>query len=694
MRRPSLRLHVLWLLVCLAIMLPAAPTLVLAQGTTTPAASRAAEGTYADPAGRFTVPIPTNWIVQERDGYVVLVDPEGDIKVSVTVVDGTDAKQGIVDAWAIVVPSFDPNQTGAIEQEVPSSPGIEKTLVITYDLGQVSGRVLQAAGLVVKGHVYVLIISGSLQSVTRRASQVQIIASGFRVVGVAQTDLTGVTPKRFSGALVTQFESYVQDLLARLKVPGAAVAVVQAGKVVYAKGFGVKEKGGSDPVTPDTLMMIGSTTKSMTTMMMATEVDDGLLRWDEPVVDILPSFAVADPTLTKKITVRNLVCACTGVPRRDLELVFNASTLTPEKVIESLKGFQFYTKFGEAFQYSNQMVATGGYVAAAAAGGRYGQLGQAYTTQLRKRVLDPIGMKRTTLSFAAAEADGNYATPHGLRLNYEHVPLALATESFIEAVAPAGGIWSSANEMARYALTELNRGVAPNGKRVVSEANLVETWKPQVAVDAETSYGLGWLIGKYKGLKLIDHGGNTFGFTSDLALLPDQGIGIVVLANAQASNLFNEGVRYRLFELLFGQPEENDRQIVYAEQQTEQAKTQVTEQLADRADRNAAAPYVGQYENQALGKITIAFEGERLYLDAGEFRTELRPAKQVVGAPVYFMFDPPLAGLRVDLRRNGGGQPEVVIEAGTDQYVFAPAGSEAPRASPVAAGSPEATPVS
>lgn len=671
------------------MLLALAPSLALAQELATPSASTAQEGIYTDPAGRFTVPIPTNWTVEEREGYVIFGDPDGDISVSAVVVEGTDAEQGIVDAWAIVDPSFDPDaQVGEIEQEIPSAPGVETTLVITYDLGQVSGNVLQVAAQVLDGRVYVLIFEGTLDAVTRRTSQVQIVASGFRITAVAETDLTGISPKAFRGDLVTRFEAYVEDLLARTDVPGAAVAVVQDGKFVYAKGFGVKESGETEEVTPDTLMMIGSTTKSMTTMMMATEVDDGLMRWDEPAIDILPSFAVADPDLSRTITVRNLVCACTGVPRRDLELVFNAGELTPEGVIESLQGFEFFTQFGEAFQYSNQMVATGGFVAAAAAGGRYGELGEAYAAELQERVLDPIGMTRSTLSFDEVEADGDHATPHGLRLDYEYVPLALETESFVEPVAPAGAIWSSVNEMARYAITQLNRGVAPDGTRVVSAANLEETWKPQVAVDAETSYGLGWLVGEYKGLPLIAHGGNTYGFSSDLAFLPDSDVGIVVLANAQGSNAFTEGVRFRLFELLFDQPHEADEQITYALQQLEQAKTQVAAQLADPVDRDEAAPYLGRYQNPALGVVAIVFESGVFALDAGEIRTELRPVTSPLGEDLYAMFDPPIAGFTVEFRERINGRYEFVIQAGTDEYVFSLIETEAPDASPVASPGP------
>src|SRR5690606_10482055 len=141
---------------------------------------------------------------------------------------------------------------------------------------------------------------------------------------------------------------------------------------------GTRDPATGEPLTPDTHMMIGSIGKTMTTMLMATLVDDGLMQWDTPVVEILPEFEVADPTLTEQMTVRNLVCACTGVPRRDLELLFNANELSAEEIVESLATFEFFTDFGEAFQYSNQMVATGGYVAAAAAGGEYGNLYDAY----------------------------------------------------------------------------------------------------------------------------------------------------------------------------------------------------------------------------------------------------------------------------------------------------------------------------
>lgn len=649
-----------------------------------PATPTTGETVYQDPEGRFTIPIPAGWTAEPRDGYVVLHDPEGDITVTAIVVPGTDATRGIADAWAIVEPGFDATPPPNGVQTVPSNPGIDETVVITYDLGQTSGRVRQAVGQRVGSQVYVMIFQGSLQAAVRRAAQINVIASGFTITSLSAVNLAGVIPRRFSGELVTAFETYAQDLLRRSDVPGMAVAVVQGGQIVYEKGFGVTELGGQQPVTPDTLMMIGSVGKSLTTLMMATEVDDGLFTWNTPVISLYPSFAVADPELTRQITMRHLVCACSGVPRRDLELLFNARTLTPEAVIASLRDFAFYTGFGETFQYSNQMVAAAGYIAAAVASTERGDLQRAYADQLRQRVLEPAGMTRTTLDFDQVRADPNAATPHGATLDFAYAPLSLDLEATLLPVAPAGAHWSTANDMARYLLTEIQQGIAPGGQRVVSEANLLETWKPQVAVDAETSYGLGWLVGSYKGVKMIFHGGNTLGFSSDLAFLPDVGLGIVVLANGQGANLLTEGLRYRLLELVYDQPAEFEKTITYAEEQGAKAQAELRAQLAETMDITSVRPFLGTYVNPALGEITLSLVGDALVLDAGEFQTALRVLKaSPEGGAGFLAADPPVAGLVVTLRRADDGQPSVVIRSpsGFEEYTFE------------AIGVPEATPL-
>src|SRR5918997_5822165 len=148
--------------------------------------------------------------------------------------------------------------------------------------------------------------------------------------------------------------------------------------------------GGSDPVTPETLMMIGSITKPMTATMAATVVDDGELTWETPVVELLPSFAVADPALTERLSIRDAFCACTGLPQRDPEFLFTSATLTPERLITSVKDFPLTAPLGEQFQYSNQLFAIGGYAAAAAAGPEETDLYDAYVSEMQRRLLDPL----------------------------------------------------------------------------------------------------------------------------------------------------------------------------------------------------------------------------------------------------------------------------------------------------------------
>jgi CubicO group peptidase (beta-lactamase class C family) len=155
------------------------------------------------------------------------------------------------------------------------------------------------------------------------------------------------------------------------------------------------------------------------------------------------------------------------------------------------------------------MVGTGGYVAALAGGATQGDLFNGYQEVLQEKVLGPIGMNDTTISFDAVKERGNYALPHGLAISGERVTLSLEQEEVLSPIAPAGAHWSTAPDMARYLITELNKVVSPDGTHVISEENLLETWTPQVPVSDTENYGLGWFVGEYKGIQLINHGGNT-----------------------------------------------------------------------------------------------------------------------------------------------------------------------------------------
>lgn len=623
----------------------------------------AQDNVFEDPNGLFSVVVPTNWTVEVVDDVVTLTDPDGKSTVYVLAIPGEDVSQAITDAWAKVAPefTFEPQNT----QEVPSSPGVDQTVVLSRITDDQS-RLYQGYGQRVGEMVYIQLYDVDVVAAQQRQAQINVIATGFKILALDETDLTGVEALPLTPELTAEFEAYVNDLLEKLEVPGASIAVVQDGEIVYEQGFGVREIGTDEPVTPDTLMMIGSTGKSFTTMMMAILVDAGLMDWDTKVVDILPTFAVHDPDVTDEITVRNLVCACTGVPRRDLEWVFN--TYSAQQIVESLKDYTFFTDFGEAFQYSNQMVTTGGYVATIAAGGSYDTLYEDFTAELQRRVLDPIGMPNTTFSFEQVTASDNYSTPHGINFLGDYYILPMKVEELLLQVAPAGALWSNAPDMARYIITELSEGVSPDGKRVVSAENLKETWQPQVEVTADISYGLGWLVDEYHGLQMIQHGGNTFGFTSDFAFLPEADLGVVVLSNARLANVFTEAARTKLLSLVFEQESEYDDIIDYLLEQDAINTAKLEEQLQDY-DAETVAPYLGTFRNDILGDITISEQNGKLMLDAGEFTSDLRVRVNDEGETEYLTVETPATGVPFEFIEEDG-QPVIRLDIVTDVYTF------------------------
>jgi CubicO group peptidase (beta-lactamase class C family) len=292
-------------------------------------------------------------------------------------------------------------------------------------------------------------------------------------------------------------------------------------------------------------------------------------------------------------------------------------------------------------------------------------------------------------------ADGDYALPHAVDLSGDLRPLPLTAERILLPYRPAGALWSNAREMARYLQTELARGVAPGGTRVVSAENLETTWTPGVSVpnyyggppemaEAMTSYGLGWGNGEYHGLRVISHTGGTGGFAAEIAFLPETDVGIVVLTNelalAPIPLAFEFAVELRLFELLFDQPAEFDAQL------TAQAEGLAASRSAPslgKVDPAAIAPYLGRYESPELGGVSLSLDGDRLVLNAGEINSELRPPADGSAETVYLLHDPPLSlfsevyGVRV--RFTGGAQePRMTITVPAsvtgpeEEFVFTP----------------------
>jgi CubicO group peptidase (beta-lactamase class C family) len=507
--------------------------------------------------------------------------------------------------------------------------------------------------------------------------------------------LTGAEPLPLTGERRAAFEAYIAEAIQRFHVPGAAVAVVENGAVVYLNGFGVREIGSTRPVTPDTMMMIGSITKSMTTMLAASLVDEGKLAWDTPLVDLLPDFSVGDAGLTGRLTVRDAFCNCSGVPALNIQSSFESGRLTPSTVVTALAGVAPSAPYGEAFIYNNILIASGGYALGVANGGAAGDVGLAYDVALRERVLGPIGMTRSTFDPDAAMAGGDYAVPHAVDLSGDLHRLPLTAERGLLPYRPAGALWSNAREMARYLQTELARGVAPDGTRVVSAENLEATWAPGVAMPnlyqgppemaaTMTRYGLGWMDGEYRGLRIVSHAGGSGGFTAKIAFVPDAGLGLVVLSNSFSLRpiplAFEYAVEFRLLELLFDQPAAFDGALTA---QGEVLAAALPAAALGAVEPQAVAPYLGRYENEELGEVSLALRGDRFVLDAGELSSALAPRAGTDIEPVYLLHDPPLSlfseayGATVTFSGEAGGKRMTItvpasVTGPAETFVFTP----------------------
>jgi CubicO group peptidase (beta-lactamase class C family) len=619
--------------------------------------------------GSFTV-AKGWWVTKDKDS-VLLEDPDRGLHAWLIEVHETDAAKAIAAAWKRVQPGFSRK-----EEDVDSRPpirGWDETRDVGYVTATPEHRAVFASLKRHGGTCYVWLVDGDEAVVGRRGAQLETAIWTLHVPGVIEESFAGRTPHPLDEARSKELAAFAEEARRKLEVPGTAVAVVQGGKVVFERGFGVKTLGRKDPVGPETLFMMGSITKSMTTMMEAALVDAGKFAWDTPVTTVFPDFALGDPETTRKLTMAHTACACTGFPRQDMEFLFESEGVTPEKAVARMRTWKPTTGFGETFQYSNMMVAAGGYAAARAFDSK-APIGEAYDRTMRETVFGPIGMKATTLDFAVAER-GDHATPHGEAIDGMIHPLPIAEEHMVLPVRPAGGVWSNVRDMARYVMTEMSKGVSPEGKRVVSEANLLERRKPRVRSGELTSYGLGLEVGTFRDLPIVTHNGGTFGFTTLMFDFPEQSLGIIVLTNASAdeAGAYLDAVHRKVVELVFeGRPLAAAR-VDYAVKKKKEHVAKELAKLTPHPDPAWFAGLTGEYTNEALGKVRIAAGPKGGTFDAGEWKTAFAQRKDPDGTMKIELSDPPMAGMTLVVAGDAA-HPTLTLETDQQKYTFTRAG--------------------
>lgn len=320
-------------------------------------------------------------------------------------------------------------------------------------------------------------------------------------------------------------EKALDDKRKELGIPGISLAIVKDDQIIYVKGIGYKDNDKKLPVTPDTRFAIGSASKAFTAMLAAMSADEGKLSLDDSPKKFLPYFTLRDPDAAAKITIRDLLAHRSGLNRTDLAMV--TGVLNREELIKVAGMAKPTAKLGEKFQYQNVMYTAAGEAVAKAQNSTWDKL-------IADRIFKPLDMKNSDTTAAEMQKSKDYS------FGYDYNPSTKETRHLpqreIGAAAPAGAINSSARDMAQWLRLMLANG-SINGKRLVSEKNFDELVRKQMNVAGPVDYGLGWFLRQWNGHKVVEHGGNIDGFNSQVALMPDQKLGFVLLTNVTASPL-------------------------------------------------------------------------------------------------------------------------------------------------------------
>lgn len=429
---------------------------------------------------------------------------------------------------------------------------------------------------------------------------------------------------RFDGA-----DAYVAEVMQKWEIPGLAIAVVQDGRLIFARGYGVCEVGTQRPVTEDTVFAIASCTKSFTSAAIGMLVEEGKLTWDDPVRKHLPAFEVADPYVTAQATLRDLLCHRTGLVRGDL--LFVKGDLSRDEILQRVKFLGQASPFRAKFTYHNVMYAELGEVIARSSGISWEEF-------VRRRIFEPLEMKSTTASRTSVPAD-KLATRHR---RYDGNVQPLRTPIRDELCAPAGAIHANVLDMAKWLKLHLQEG-SYGGKQLIQGETVREMHALHQSIPVRAGpandytpkfagAGLGWFVRDYRGRKVVAHGG---GWGADMVLIPEEKLGVIVLSNLD-HNLIVQMLSWDMLDACLVGPEQAWAQgkkwdtwmTIGAPDHTDRARREQWAEL-DKNRRSGTRPtlplkdFAGDYDSRLYGRLQVRFASDRLSVRFGDHGAEL-----------------------------------------------------------------------
>ncbi len=463
---------------------------------------------------------------------------------------------------------------------------------------------------------------------------------------------------------ISELDEYIAGAREAWDVPGLAVAIVKDDRVVLAKGYGVREHEKAEAVDADTLFAIASNTKAFTAATLAMLAEEGKLTWKDRVQEHLPYFRLYDPYVSAEMRVDDLLCHRSGLGTFSGDLLWYGTPYSPEEVIRRTRHLPPAGSFRAHYGYSNLMFLAAGEVVAQISGKPWSEF-------VRERVLDPLGMNRTTVTVSRLEELGNFATPHkptpdGLR--------TLAWQNW-DTMAAAGGIISSVNDMTKWLRVQLNHGKINEDRRLFNKASSQRMWAPQTIIPLSDfsrehypsthfrAYGLGWSLADYKGCKLVSHGGGYDGMYSRVLLVPEEKLGIVVLTNSMTG--ISTALSYRIVDAYLGGDQRDwsaegvKRDRKKRKEFYERIAKAITPCAENTKPSHALDAYAGTYTGKLYGDATICVEDNKLVL-------RLLPNKDLVADLTHLHYDTFVIRWRNEFSWFGEGTAQFLLDAAGD----------------------------
>jgi CubicO group peptidase (beta-lactamase class C family) len=412
-------------------------------------------------------------------------------------------------------------------------------------------------------------------------------------------------------------DGYVTSAMKDWAVPGLAIAVVKGDSVIFAKGYGVRERGTQDGVDANTLFAIASTSKAFTAAALGMLVDEGKVTWDDPVTTHLPAFEVADPYVTREMTVRDLLTHRGGLARDDN--LWIAAPFDRDEILRHLRWLPQASSFRSRYGYNNLAFITAGEVAGRASG-------MGWDDFVQRRIFDPLGMARSTSRAAVVDARENVSSGHD---DVDGVVRAVPRRNY-DNIGGAGAIWSSAADMAQWLRMQVAGGTF-GGHRLLSDSVIAEMRTPQTIMRLDSvdhrlfpdthfqAYGFGWNVQDYHGRLLVHHSGSINYTRTQVGFIPSEGIGVVAVANLSTSTL-QLALMYRVLDALLGAraTDWSAKYLELAERSRARAAERAEVLEASRLEGTSPSlplhAYTGEYESDLWGTLEVTEGDGRLVI--------------------------------------------------------------------------------